>query len=67
MKYKAFVVYVAIFNVELDDKMYLLRKTQIDYLKADKVLIEDIFLSKWAAKFLKYMGKNNYTIKLVDD
>ena len=66
LEYKAFIIYIIIFNISsnLGDKIYLLKKTQIVYLKADKALTEvfskyanftDIFSLKLAAKLPKHI------------
>ncbi len=74
-EYKAFVVYIVALNINLDDKVYPLRRAQIVYLKVEtstKVLSEyndfaDIFLPKLIVKLLKNTKINDYTIELVDD
>ncbi len=56
--------------------MYLLKKAQIAYLKANKAPTKvssnyanfgDIFSLELATDFLKYAWIHNHTIKLVDD
>ena len=75
-KYKTFIVYVATLSIDSGNEIYLSKKTQIAYLKANKALTKvsskyanfaDIFLPKWAVELLKYTKINNHTIKLVDD
>ena len=70
-KHKAFVIHVATFNVNLSDKVYILKKTQIVYLKMDKAHTKvsskyaefaDVFLLKLAAELLKYTKLNNHAI-----
>ena len=67
---------MATFSVNLDNKEYLLKKTQIAYLKANKASTKvfskyadfaDVFSPKLAVKLSKHMRINNYAIKLVDD
>ena len=76
MKYKAFIIYIATFSIDLGDKVYPLEKTQIAHLKPDKVFIKvfnkyanfiDVFSSKLVTKFSKYIGINDYAIKLIND
>ncbi len=76
LEYKAFVIHIAALNVDSGDKMHLLKKAQIAYLKADeaytKVLSKyanfaDVFSPKLAVELPKYTRINNYAIKLVDD
>ena len=73
-EHKAFVVHVFIFNIKLNDKMYLSKRGQIPYLKIDEALTKvpskytnlvDIFSPTLAAELSKYTKINNYTIKLV--
>ncbi len=75
-EHKAFVVYIAVLNIDSDDEVHPLKRAQIAYLKTNKVSIKvfnkyadfaDIFLLKLTVKFLKYMSINDYTVKLVDD
>ena len=40
LKYEAFIIYVATLSVDSDDKMHLLKRAQITYLKADEVPIK---------------------------
>lgn len=76
--YKNFIIYIAAFNISFDigDKVYPLKKSQIAHIKADKTSIEvsnkfsnfaNIFLLKLIGELSKYMGINNYVIKLVND
>ena len=74
--YKAFVVKVDILSVSSSDKVYLSKKAQIVYMKADKALFQvlnkytnfaNVFLPKLAADLLEYTGINNHTIDSVND
>lgn len=76
--HKDIVVYVAAVKISFNicNKVYLLKKAQIAYLKIDetftKVLSKyinmvDIFLPKLAVKFHEHMCINNYIIALVDN
>ena len=76
LKYKPFIVYIAVFNINLGNEMYSLKKSLIAFLKADKALIKvlskyvnfvDVFLSKLDIELSNYMKINNPAIKLVDD
>ena len=76
LKYKAYIIYIAAFNINLGDKVHPLKKAQIAYLKADKVSAKvpskyidfaKVFLPKLVAKLLKHSKINDYAIKLVDD
>ena len=76
MEYEAFVVYIAIFSIDLDDKVHPAKKTQIAHLKVHKALTKvsneytnfaNIFLPQLAIEFSEHMEINDYTIELVDD
>ncbi len=78
LDYEVFVIYIAALNISSDtgDKMHLLWKAQIVYLKADKASIKvfckyidfiNIFLSKLVMKLSKYTSINHHAIELVDD
>ena len=75
-EHKVFVVHIAAFSVNSDDKIHLSKKAQIAYLKADEAPTKvpskytdfvDIFLSKLAAKLPKHTEINDHTIELVND
>lgn len=70
------MVHIAAFSIDSDDKVHLSKKALIAYLKVDEVSTKvpseygnfaDIFSPKLALELYKYMGINNYAIKLVDD
>ena len=70
-KYKSFIVYIAVLNVNLCDKVYPSKKAQIAHLKADeastKVLSKyinfaDVLSSKLAVELPKYTRFNNHAI-----
>ena len=72
IKNKAFVIYVAFINQNLD--IYVFWKAQIALLKADKTLISvspeyidfaDIFSKDPVTKLLKYIEINNHAINLI--
>ena len=76
MKHKAFIEHVATLNVNLDNKVHFLKKTQIAHLIADEAPTKvpskyanfaDVFSPKLAAKLFEYTIINNYAIKLVDN
>ena len=76
MEYKTFVIYVATFNVDLDNEVHLSKKAQIAHLKVNKASTKvsskyadfaDIFLSKLVASLFEHTKINNYIIKLRDD
>ena len=76
LKYKTFIIYIAALSIDLGDKVYLLRRIQILYLKVDAALTKisskyadfaNIFLPNLATEFFEYIGINNYTLKLVED
>ena len=78
MKYKTFIIYIAIFNNSFDsnNKVYFSKKAQIAYLKAEKVSTKvssnyidfaNIFLQKLATKLSEHIRINNYAIKLIKD
>ena len=76
LKYKAFIIDITAFSLNLDDKVYHSKKAQIADLKVDKALIKvlskyadfaDIFLSKLAIEIFAHIRINNHAIKLVDD
>ncbi len=76
MEHKAFIIYVATFSINLDDKMHFSKKAQIVYLKADEVLTKvlskyidfaDVFLPILAVELFKHKKINNHTIKLVNN
>lgn len=46
LEQKVFVVYMVALNINMDNKVYLLKKVQIIYLKADKASIK--VFSKYA-------------------
>lgn len=69
---------MAIFNISfnISNEVYLLKKTQITYLKVDKAFIKvsskytdfvNVFSSKLIIKLPKYTSINHYAIKSVDD
>ena len=75
-KHEAFVAYIAVFYVDLNNEMYLLRRAKIAYLKADKAFSKvlskyadfaNVFFSKLAAKLPEHTRINDYAIKLVND
>ena len=75
LKYKVFVVHVAVLSVDSGDKVHLSRKAQIAYLKVDKAATEipneyadfaDVFSSKLAAELLEH-GISNHVIELIDN
>lgn len=70
--YKAFIIYIATLNISFHrgDKIYLSKKAQIAYLKANEASIKvsskyvnfaEVFSLKLAAKLFKYISINNYT------
>ena len=74
LEHKAFIVYVIILSVDIGDKMHLLKRAQIVYLKVDKALTKvfnkyidfaDVFLPKLVAKLFKHMRINK--IKFMDN
>ena len=76
LKYKAFIIYVAAFNVNSNDKLYPLKKVQKAQLKVNKMPIKvlhkyidfiDVFLSKLSAKLFEHTRINNHAIQLIDD
>ena len=76
MEYKIFLIYITAFNLDLDNKMHFLNRVQIAHLKVNEALIKvfskyanftNIFLLKLIVELSKYMGINNYIIKLVDN
>ncbi len=76
LKHEAFIVYKAALSVDLGNEIYLLRKAQIAYLKADEVPIEelskyvdfiDVFSLKLVIKLSEYVRSNDHVIKLIDD
>ena len=76
LEYKAFIIHIAILNIDLSDEMDPLEKAQIAYLKVNEALTKvfskyidfvDVFLPKLAVKLLKHLKINNYAIKLVND
>ena len=75
-EYKTFVIHIAVLNVDLGNKVYLSKRVQIAYVKADKAFTKvsskyadfiDVFSPKLAIKLLKHMEINDHAIKLVDD
>ena len=75
-EHKVFIVHIAVLSVDLGDKVYLLKKAQIVYLKADKASTKvlskyanfvDVFSPKLAVKLSKYTRIRDYAIKLVDN
>ena len=73
--HEVFVVHVAALNIDPGDEVYLLKKVQVAYLKADEVSIKvsskyvdfvDIFFPKLAAELPKHTKINDHTIELVD-
>ncbi len=75
-KYDGFVVHIAAFNINSDDKVHPSRRTQITNLKIDKALFKvpskyadfvDVFSPKLATKLPKHTRINNHTIELVDN
>ena len=76
LEYEPFVVYVVGLSVNADHKVYLLRKAQIAYLKADKTFTKipskyadfvDVFSPKSVVELPKYIRINDHAIKLVDN
>ena len=76
LEYKTFIVYIAVFNIDLDDEIHPLKRALIAHLKANKAFIKilskyadfaDVFLPKLATKLLKHTEINNYAIKLVNN
>ncbi len=76
LKYKAFVVHVAVLSVVSSDKVHPSKRTQIAHLKADKAFFKvpskyidfaEVFSPKLTTKLPEYTRINNYTIELVDD
>lgn len=75
LDYKIFVVYIAfLVSFNPDVKVYLSQQVLIVSLKNNKTLISifskynnfaDIFFKDLAAKFLKQLGINNYTMDLI--
>lgn len=70
-----YVIYIAVFNIGSNLGVYLLRKTQIAYLKVHKAFKKvfnkytnfiDVFSLKLTIKILKYININNYIIELID-
>ncbi len=71
------MIHIAALSSDSGDKIYLLRRAQITYLKVNEASIEvcpseytdfvDIFLPKLAAKIPKYTGINDHAIELGDD
>ena len=75
-EYKAFVIHIAIFSINLGNRVHLSRKIQIAYLKTDKVPTKifskyadfaDIFSPKLVTKLLAHIRINNYIIEVVDN
>ena len=75
MEYEAFIAHIAFFSVNLDNKIYLLRKAQIAYLKVDKVSTKvsskytnfaNIFSPKLVVELLKYTRIHDYATKLMN-
>ena len=76
LEHEAFIVYIAVLNIDLDDEMHPSRKAQIAHLKADEaptkvpskyIDFADVFSPKLAIELSKYMKINDHTIELVDD
>ena len=76
LEHKAFIVYIAILDIDLGDEVYPSKEAQIAHLKANKAFIKvfskyinfvDIFSSKLAVELLEYTKINNHVIKLVDN
>ena len=72
LEHKVFIMHVTAFSVNSDDKIYLLKKAAIAYLKAAKASIKVfkkyadfayVFSPKLAIKLSQHMEINNYTIK----
>ncbi len=75
-EYEAFVVHVAVLNLDSGDEMHPWKRAQIAYLKADEAPSEvsskyadfaDVFSSKLATKLSEYMRVNDHAIGLIDD
>ena len=75
-KYKTYVIYVVALNINLNNKVYPSKKTQIAHLKVNKAFTKvsgeytnfaDVFLPKLAIKLFEYIEINNHNIELVDD
>ena len=69
-------MYIAAFSINLGDKVHLLKKVQIVYLKANEAPTKipskyanfiNIFLQIFAIKFPKHTKIKDHAIKLVDD
>ncbi len=76
LKYKVFVVYVAALSIDSGDEVYTFKKSQIAYLKVDKVPTNvfskyanftKVFLPKLATELSKHTKINNHAIELIDD
>ncbi len=74
-EYKAFVLYVAVFNVDSDDEIHPSRRAQIAHLKTNEAPTKvpskytdfaDVFSPKLAVELFKYKGINSHAIKLID-
>ena len=76
LEYKALVMHIAALSIDPNDEVYLLKKAQIAYLKADKAHTRilskyanfaDVFPPKLVIKLFEYMEINDYAIELVHD
>ena len=70
------VIHIVAFSIALDNKIPLLRRSQIAYPKADKAPNKvsskytdfvNIFLWKLATKFFKHTRIKNYTIEFINN
>ncbi len=75
-EHKAFIIHMAGLSIDSDNEVYLSKKAQIAYLKADEAPTKvpskyadfvDVFSSKLAAELPAHMEINHHTIELVDD
>ena len=75
-EHETFIVYIAALSIDLGDEMYLLKRTQIAYLKVDEALIKipseyadfaDVFFPKLGTELPKYPRINDHAIVFVDD
>lgn len=76
LKYMVFMVYIAAFNINSGNKIYLSKKVEIIHQTANKVTIKVtrkyidfiyIFSIKFAIKLLKYTEIKYYTIELINN
>lgn len=78
LDYKVLIIYIATFNISfnINDKLHPWKRAQIVHLKANEITIKVfskytnfayMFSSNLAIELFKYIGINNYIIKLVDN